>query len=91
MTDARNGKSPRSYVQSVLRYAKAAEFSSMYNQLTVAWSHERSRIKMGVDAAVLICLAICLIYKHGCKTQKLITRERSLGRKSHNTFPNIGA
>ena len=39
MADARNGKSPRAYVQAVLRHAKAAEFSSTYNQLTVAWNN----------------------------------------------------
>lgn len=39
MSDARNEKSPRTYVQNILRYAKAAEFSSIYNQLTVAWNN----------------------------------------------------
>ena len=39
MTDARNGKSPRTYVQSIMRHAKAAELTSSFNQLTVAWNN----------------------------------------------------
>ena len=39
VSDARNGKTPRSYVQSILRHAKAAEFTSTYNQLAVAWNN----------------------------------------------------
>jgi hypothetical protein len=39
MTDARNGRTPRAYVQDIIRHAKAAEFSSTYNQLTMAWNN----------------------------------------------------
>ena len=39
LLDARNGKSPRTYVQNLIRHAKAAEFDSIYNQLTVAWNN----------------------------------------------------
>ena len=39
MTDARNGRTPRAYVQDIIRHAKAAEFSSVYNQLTKAWNN----------------------------------------------------
>ncbi len=38
MADARNGKTPRSFIQALLRHAKAAEFTSTYNQLCVAWN-----------------------------------------------------
>ena len=39
MADARAGKSPRAWVTSMLRYAKAAEFTSVHNQLTVIWNN----------------------------------------------------
>ena len=39
MADARGSKSPRAYVQSVIRHARAAELTSTFNQLTVAWNN----------------------------------------------------
>lgn len=39
MADAQNGRTPRAYVQDIIRHAKAAEFSSVYNQLTMAWNN----------------------------------------------------
>ncbi len=39
MTDARQQKNPRLYTQDIFRYAKAAEMSSLYNQLSIAWNN----------------------------------------------------
>ena len=39
MTDARTGKNPRVYAQEIFRHAKAAEMSSVYNQLSIAWNN----------------------------------------------------
>ena len=39
MSDAWNGKHPRSYAQDVFQHTKAAELTSIYNQLSMAWSN----------------------------------------------------
>ena len=39
MTDAKNRKDPRAYVQNVTRYAKAANLTSVLNQLAMAWNN----------------------------------------------------
>ena len=38
ITDARDGRSPRSYVQNIIRHAKAADMNTL-NQLTMAWNN----------------------------------------------------
>ena len=39
LSNARNGRIFRVYVQEILRHAKAAEFESTYNQLMMAWNN----------------------------------------------------
>ena len=39
MNDARQGRTPRSFAQSMLRHAKAAQMTSVYNQLSLAWNN----------------------------------------------------
>jgi len=39
MADAYKGKSPRVFAQELFRHAKAAEMTSVYNQLVVAWNN----------------------------------------------------
>lgn len=39
MADARDRKDPRFYVQDVMRYAKAANLTSVQNQLSMAWNN----------------------------------------------------
>ena len=38
MQDLRNNIHPRAFVQQMLHLAKAAEFDSTYNQLTMIWN-----------------------------------------------------
>ena len=39
MADARSRKDPRTFVQDVIRYAKAANLTSIHNQLSMAWNN----------------------------------------------------
>ena len=39
MNDARQGRTPRAFAQSMLRHAKAAQMTSVYNQLSLAWNN----------------------------------------------------
>lgn len=39
MNDARQGRPPRAYAQNILRHAKAAHMTSVYNQLSLAWNN----------------------------------------------------
>ena len=39
MSDARQGRSPRSFAQNMLRHAKAAMMTSVYNQLSLVWNN----------------------------------------------------
>ena len=39
MNDARQGRSPRSFAQNMLRHTKAAQLTSVYNQLSLAWNN----------------------------------------------------
>lgn len=38
MSDARDRKDPRTFVQDIIRHSKAANFTSVQNQLTLAWN-----------------------------------------------------
>ena len=37
--DARRGRTPRSYMQNILRHARAANYPSVYHQCTTAWNN----------------------------------------------------
>ncbi len=39
INDARQGRTPRSFAQNMLRHAKAAHMTSVYNQLSLAWNN----------------------------------------------------
>lgn len=39
MADARGRRDPRAFVQDVIRHAKAANLTSVHNQLTMAWNN----------------------------------------------------
>ncbi len=48
MADAYKGKSPRVFAQELFRHAKAAEMTSVYNQLVVAWNNLDLEFRMHV-------------------------------------------
>ena len=48
MQDARNGRTPRAYVQDIMRHSRAAEFNSTYNQLVMAWNNLDLNFKMQI-------------------------------------------
>jgi len=48
MTDARSGRTPRAYVQDIMRHAQAAEFSAVYNQLLMAWNNLNLDFRMQI-------------------------------------------
>jgi hypothetical protein len=50
VADARKQIHPRTYVQKVLRYAKAAQMTSVHNQLTLAWNNLDIEFKAQVSA-----------------------------------------
>ena len=50
MADARKQVHPRSYVQKILRNAKAAQMTSVHNQLTLAWNNLDIEFKAQVPA-----------------------------------------
>ena len=37
--DARRGRRPRAYMQDILRYSRAADYSSVFHQCTTAWNN----------------------------------------------------
>lgn len=39
IANAQDGKSPRIYVHSLFRHIKAAQITSVYNQLMIAWNN----------------------------------------------------
>lgn len=39
MADAKEKKDPRQFVQDIIRYARAAQINSVYNQLSMAWKN----------------------------------------------------
>ena len=48
IADARERKSPRIYAQSLFRHAKAAQMTSVYNQLMIAWNNLDWRFRVHV-------------------------------------------
>lgn len=49
MADARSGKTPRSYIQQVIRHAKNADFASPYHQMLMAWNNLDLEFKMQIS------------------------------------------
>ncbi|KAE8348017.1 hypothetical protein BDV28DRAFT_153502 [Aspergillus coremiiformis] len=47
--DIRTGKTPRAYAQELLRHARAANVDSVYNQLTLAWSHMEPSLRRDIS------------------------------------------
>ena len=48
MADARTGKHPRAYVQSIRRHARAAELLTDFNQLMVAWNNLQLEFRLHI-------------------------------------------
>ncbi len=47
-TDAQDGKNPRIYVQAIFRHARAAQMTSIYNQLMIAWNNLDWRFRVHI-------------------------------------------
>lgn len=48
MTNAKKTKDPRQFVQNVVRYARAAQIDSVYNQLSMAWQNLDWQIRLHI-------------------------------------------
>ena len=50
MTDAKDRKDPRSFVQDIIRHAKAANLTSVHNQLIMAWNNLDWEFRLHIPA-----------------------------------------
>ena len=53
INNARQGRTPRSFMQNMLRHTKAAHIDSIYNQLTLAWNNLAVELRRDIPEPTL--------------------------------------